>query len=368
MAERLVNMFFTRQSLENYADAIARHYPAFDREKFLSLIYTDDWDKKELKQKMRHATLCLKQVLPASFPEAVDILIACAPSIKGFEAMTLPDYVELYGLEHWEKSMQGLEVFTQYSSSEFAVRPFIIKDPSRAMAYMQKFASSENEKIRRFSSEGCRPRLPWAMAIPAFKQDPSLILPVLEKLKDDASEFVRKSVGNNLNDISKDNPDVVLDMCESWYGHSGRTDEIIKRACRGLLKAGDKRALALFGFSDPGLLDLESVAADKSSFFIGDEMNFNFDLIVRDKACKVRLEYAVYFVKYSGKTSRKIFQIAEKTYGAGRHRIKRKHSFVNQSTRTHYPGAHRFEFIVNGEVKGDLLVNVGVQRSGPGDP
>ncbi|MBN2000297.1 DNA alkylation repair protein [candidate division KSB1 bacterium] len=358
MAERLVNMFFTGQSMEKFAGIISANYPAFARDRFLSLVYTDNWDKKELKEKMRHTTLCLRQVLPDSFPEAVEVLIAAAPLVKGFEAMVLPDYVELYGLDHWEKSMQALEVFTQYSSSEFAIRPFIIQDPAGAMTYMNKFAESANPKVRRFSSEGCRPRLPWAMAIPAFKKDPSLILPLLEKLKDDVSESVRRSVANNLNDISKDHPDIVLDLCESWAGDSARTGEIIKRACRGLLKAGDKRALVLFGFSNPGLLQVESIGADRSVVTIGDEIFYSFDLIVHDQTCKVRLEYSVFFVKSGGKTSKKIFQIIEKEFEPGRYRIKRKHSFADQSTRKHYPGVHRFEFIANGEVKGEFLIGV----------
>ena len=117
------------------------------------------------------------------------------------------------------------------------------------MAYVSEWAEDKNEKVRRFASEGCRSRLPWAMALPKFKKDPSLIIPILEKLKNDDSEFVRRSVANNLNDISKDHPDLVLDISEKWYGKSEKTDRLIKHACRSMLKAGNKRALLLFGLS-----------------------------------------------------------------------------------------------------------------------
>ena len=111
-----------------------------------------------------------------------------------------------------------LRLFTKFASSEFAVRPFLDKDPEKVMPYMLKWAEDDDQNVRRFSSEGCRPRLPWAMALAKFKKDPSPILSILEKLKNDDAEFVRKSVANNVNDISKDNPDLVLDICERWYG------------------------------------------------------------------------------------------------------------------------------------------------------
>ena len=216
-------------------------------------------------QMARHATECLAQLLPKSYKQAVEILMKAAPEVKGFESFCLPTYVELYGLDHWKYSLPALAAFTKYSSSEFSIRPYIKQDPARAMAFMEELASDHDEKVRRFASEGCRPRLPWAMALPAFKKDPSPILPILEKLKDDDSEFVQKSVANNLNDISKDHPELVLDICERWQGTSKSADWIIKRACRTMLKAGNKRAMLLFGFGNPKSLHIEKLKLRKKS-------------------------------------------------------------------------------------------------------
>ncbi|GAB4407958.1 MAG: hypothetical protein Fur0044_01080 [Anaerolineae bacterium] len=47
----------------------------------------------------------------------------------------------------------------------------------------------------------------------------------------------------NLNDISKDHPELMLDICEHWYGVTNQTDWMVKHACGGLLKAGNERAL-----------------------------------------------------------------------------------------------------------------------------
>jgi len=118
---------------------------------------------------MRHTTECLHQTLPKSYKQAVALLMKAAPEVKGFEAMCLPDYIELYGPDDWDLSLEALACFTKYSSSEFAIRPYIKEDAKRAMAFMEKLADDPDPKVRRFASEGCRPRLPWAMGLPQFK-------------------------------------------------------------------------------------------------------------------------------------------------------------------------------------------------------
>jgi 3-methyladenine DNA glycosylase AlkC len=350
MAERLKDMFFTRDSINTFADTIKKHYPGFDKTEFLKLMFDESFDNKELLDKMKHTTKCLFETLPKPYEKALDILIKAALDVKGFEAMALPDFVATYGMEEWDLSMPALKHFTQYYSSELAIRPFLAKDPEKGMTYMTAWAEDKNPKVRRLASEGCRPRLPWAMALPKFKEDPSPILPILEKLKDDESEDVRRSVANNLNDISKDNPDVALGICEKWHGQSENTDKIVKHACRSMLKAGDKRALAIFGYSDPSLINVKNLSLDKTTLKIGDALTFSFDLIVAEKS-KVRLEYAAYFVKAKGKSSKKVFKISEKDYEKGTFSVKRKQSFVEQTTRKHYPGTHQISVIVNGEEK-----------------
>ncbi len=352
MAELLKDMFFTEKSVNTLAETIHKLYPEFDKKKFINLVFDQTFKNKELKEKMHHTANCLFKTLPDSYKQAIDILIKAAPAIKGFEAMSLPDYVELYGLDDPETSLQALLQFTKYSSSEFAIRPFLDKNPEKVMEFMSRCGEDTNENVRRFASEGCRPRLPWAMALPKFKQDPEPVLSVLEKLKNDESEFVRRSVANNLNDISKDNPEIVLDVCERWYGYSENINSIVKHACRSLLKAGNKRALKIFGFGDPDLILLNNLKLTKNNTFIGDEIYFSFDLQVNEKkVSKIRLEYAVYYVKAHGKLSKKIFQIIEKSYQPGTYLIKRKQTFVDMTTRKHYPGQHKIAIIVNGEEK-----------------
>jgi hydroxymethylpyrimidine pyrophosphatase-like HAD family hydrolase len=195
--------------------------------------------------------------------------------------------------------------------------------------------------------------------LPKFKKNPTPILQILETLKDDPEEYVRRSVANNLNDISKDNPDVVLDICEKWFGENANRDWIVKHACRTLLKAGNKRALMLFGFGDPRHIEISDLEFTPQTLAIGDELYFSFKITKRDRdISRLRLEYAVNFVKANNKYLRKIFQIKEADFDTGSYSIKRKHSFKDLSTRKHYPGPHQFTIIVNGVEKATGMVKL----------
>ena len=187
------------------------------------------------------------------------------------------------------------------------------------------------------------------MALPKFKHDPSRILPVLEKLRNDDSDFVRRSVANNLNDISKDHPELVLEVCEDWYGHTKNTDWIVKHACRTLLKAGNPRAMRLFGYSDPSHISVETLTIQQTSLLIGETLQFSFTLLInQEKTSKVRLEYAVYYLKANGTHNKKVFKIAENSYEPGEHTFSQKRSCKDMSTRKHYAGRHHIGIIVNG--------------------
>lgn len=359
MPEKLKDLFFTKSSIESFAHSVRNHFPEFDLELFFSLVYDKTWEELELKAKMRHVTKALFKTLPADYVTSLVILLKASPEIKGFEAMTLPDYVECYGMDHWEESLNALGQFTRYSTSEFAIRPYLDKDPGLTMHYMKLWAQSEHENVRRFASEGCRPRLPWAMVLPRFVKDPSPVLEVLELLKNDESLFVRKSVANNLNDISKDHPELVLDTATSWYGLNDKTNWIVKHGLRTLLKKGNEKSLRLFGFGDPGKLHVKSLSVQPNTLKIGEALEFGFELEnLESDPCNVRLEYTIDFVKSSGKTSPKVFQISEKEYEPGAAKIKRKHSFANLSTRKHFAGKHMLTVMVNGKAKSSVAIEL----------
>jgi 3-methyladenine DNA glycosylase AlkC len=216
---------------------------------------------------------------------------------------------------------------------------------------MLLWAEHSSPLVRRLASEGFRPRLPWGMGIPALKRDPAPVLPVLEKLKSDPAETVRRSVANNLNDISKDHPALALQLARRWQGKNPDTDWVVRHALRGLLKKGHPAALAMFGFEQGvagiAIEDLQLPAQVP----IGGNLEFSF--LVKNAAKQdrqIRLEYAIDYLTGTGKISRKVFKIKELTLGAGAAETVWRHQrFTDFTTRKHYPGAHRLRILVNGK-------------------
>jgi 3-methyladenine DNA glycosylase AlkC len=280
-------------------------------------------------------------------------LIAEGFTDAGLQFMCLPDYVERYGIEDLETSEKVFEHLTAFASCEFAVRPFLVRYPEKMIKKMVAWSKHPNEHVRRLASEGSRPRLPWAMALPAFKKDPTPVLPILENLKNDESEYVRRSVANNLNDIAKDNPQITLKTCYRWFGETRDTDRLVKHACRTLLKAGNTEALQLFGYGDPQNFEISGFEIETPVVRFGEELRFSFRVknTVKTTAL-VRLEYGMHFMKANGSLSKKIFKISEKQIDAkSQHHVNRKQSFRPISTRKYYPGRHEISVIINGEEK-----------------
>jgi 3-methyladenine DNA glycosylase AlkC len=88
-----------------------------------------------------------------------------------------------------------------------------------------------------------RPRLPWAPRLRAFAADPSPVVALLERLRDDESLYVRRSVANNLNDIGKDHPSRLVGIAAAWM--DGATPErraLISHALRTAVKRRPGRA------------------------------------------------------------------------------------------------------------------------------
>lgn len=359
MPEKLKDILIPAEQVKKLAEEITVVYPNFDSTKFINEVLDNDWQNRELKQKMRHITVCLHANLPVNYSEAIKILEEITANFNGFIALSFSDFVECYGLDYRDISMNALSIFTSSCSSEFAVRVFLDSAPQKAMPYFYKWAESENHHIRRLASEGCRPLLPWGKVLRKFREDPSPIIPILEKLKNDPSEYVRKSVSNNINDISKDHPELVLNLVGKWKNESKETDRIIKHGCRTLLKNGNVLALKLFGFTDPETLQIQNLLTDLKQIKIGESIRFSFTLNnISNLKQTVRLEYRVHYVKSNGKTSAKIFQIRENDFEPGEHLISKNQSFADFTTRKHYPGIHKIEIVVNGQTKAETSILV----------
>lgn len=352
MAEAIKNIY-NYESLHKLAMDIKSAYSEFQADEFLQSVMDETWEKLEFKNRITQISVNLGKYLPDDFETAIGIIDKVVMNYeKGLDifALFFPAFVELYGRDeaNWDISMAALARYTQYASAEFAVRWFIINHEERMMAQMYAWSKDENEFIRRLASEGCRPALPWGQALNSFKKDPSPILPILEQLKTDPSACVRKSVANNLNDISKTHPDLVLNLVKDWYGKNEYTDWIVKHGCRTLLKKRNREALALFGYDDNTSVEVRNFNLETTSVSIGEDIIFSFEIFAQ-KAVKVRLEYGIDYVKSSGKRNRKIFKISEIALKENEKKsYVKKHSFADVSVRKHYPGIHLVTLIVNG--------------------
>ena len=343
-------------TVSEFALSIKSVYDVFPVDEFMKSAMDETWDNLELMARGRRITENMRKYLPDDYREAISIMDKAIVVCDDFFLLCFPTFVELYGLdeENWDISIAAMELYTKYSSSEFAVRPFILNHEERMMAQMYAWSKHENEHVRRLSSEGCRPALPWGVALAKYKKDPTPILPILKQLKTDPSAYVRKSVANNLNDISKTRPDVVVQLAKDWYGKNNLTDWIIKHGCRTLLKKGNRDVLAIFGFSNVDAVCVSGFALGADSISIGEDITFSFE-IETSAATKVRLEYGIDYVKANGKTNRKIFQISEIAMNANQKKAYSKsHSLADLSTRKHYPGVHSVALIVNGAQRGTL--------------
>lgn len=347
VAEPLKNLY-SSALIQQLSAVLKMHDPGFDTARFTSLIFDQHWHQQELKARMHHIALALHHTLPP-FKQALPILQQAAAEFEqGLAGMFFPDYVQTFGQDDVELSMNALAFFTQFSSSEFAVRSFILQSPATAMLHMQAWTKHENAHVRRLASEGCRPRLPWAAQLPVFIADPTPIFSILEELKDDESGYVRKSVSNNLNDISKDHPARVLSLCRSWLGHSKHRDAIIKHGLRTLLKQAHPEVLALFGYTPLPRMEIIDFSHTQHVPWQG-ELRFSC-LVQSDQPFgKLRLEFAIDFLRANGKASRKVFQISESKCLARSKAIKKIFSFKPITTRQYYAGPHQLTLIINGQ-------------------
>lgn len=341
-----------------FIQSFSEIHTSFNGKKFKKEIYAANWPQLELKQRMRHSADVLAKQLPTNYPEAADYIIRYTnhwhkSKYRGFglEMMFIGDYIERYGLHDVETSIKAMEKFTTISSAEFAIRPFLNKYPERMIKQMDIWSKHPHELVRRLSTEGFRPRLPWGLAVPYLKKDPSPVIPILETLKNDTSETVRRSVANNINDISKDHPNVVLELLTRWKKHHPETEKIVKHASRTLLKKGHPAVLELFGSGASKNLALEITDGIKNKIHVGDSQSFSMNISYTGKGeQKIRVEYVIYFLLNNGKHGKKVFFISEKTLTKGQLvNIKKSHAFKPITTRTYYAGTHKMAILLNGK-------------------
>ncbi|WP_052592952.1 hypothetical protein [Aureispira sp. CCB-QB1] len=292
------------------------------------------------------------QILLDSFGEQLD-----APDFTGQNAfMYMPHgvYVSRYGLDaqHFELSTQFLYEMTKRFSAEFAIRPFLNKFPLQMIGKLQTWVKDDNQHVRRLVSEGTRPRLPWAPRVTVYDDDYTVIMDLLAMLRNDPELYVRRSVANHLNDLTKDRKDLVLAHLEVWNKQPNpKIVWLTKHALRTLVKAGDAGALKILGFSNNPEVKVQRFALEKQQLKLGEQLVFSFD-IESQSAYSQRLvvDYIIHFKKANGSQAPKVFKLKVlELEGHQSIQLKKKQLFQQLSTRVLYEGRHQVELQINGK-------------------
>lgn len=346
-------------AIERIGKSIARVMPHFNADKFQS-----DAEKGigslELKARVQHLIHILHTHYNVPFITLCEYLHNL-PSVwdsgnvhnskASFAAWPVIDYIAVHGLTHPQESLLLLEKLTPLFTAEFAVRPFIQAHPELAYNQLLKWCENENEHVRRLASEASRPRLPWGMRLSLFINDPQPLRKILEKLKADDSLYVRRSVANNLNDIGKDHPDWVIEICYDWkQDNNEKTNWIIKHALRSLIKAGNPRVFPLLGYAEKPNAVISALTLKKNNIAINTPLEFSFTVDGGDKTECLVIDYVIYFMKANGRLSPKVFKLKNVSLPAHTQlSINKKHSFKLITTRTYYAGKHEIAIHINGK-------------------
>lgn len=358
MAEPLKNSFGADVP-RTIGHMIAAASPRFDEKAFVrsALEGYEDLALMPRAWKIAHA---LRRFLPDDYAKAIQIVLAsleqpsgrtAAAGMGGFVFLPHVFFVAEYGLDHFEPSMRAQYLLTQRFTAEFSIRRYLERHQEATLARLAEWTTDPSEDVRRLVSEGTRPRLPWAPRLRAFQVDPRPVLTLLERLKDDVSLYVRRSVANNLNDIGKDHPDVLAETATRWLEHATEQRRwIIRHALRSAVKRGEEGALRVLGFGDKAVVAVKKVRITPARPPIGSSVDISCDVANQASgAQRLLVDLRVHYVKANGKQSPKVFKLKTvELPPKGTIRLSKSLALTQFTTRTHYPGLHRIELLVNG--------------------
>ncbi|MBP7140359.1 MAG: DNA alkylation repair protein [Opitutaceae bacterium] len=342
--------WFDEARYRRIAEQLAEMSPGFDRRRFLALTLAG-LAERSLMERLRQTALAYDATLPGSFRDKLDVLRAFAPKVDhAFVAISIGDFVAREGLADAKHSLDALREITRYGSSEFAVRPFLQRDLAGTLAIMETWAHDSDEHVRRLASEGSRPRLPWGLRLTELVKDPRPTSPILETLRCDPSLYVRKSVANHLNDITKDHPETVMDRVDGWDRSIPETAWIVRHALRTLVKHGDPRALALMGVRTDAKVKVARFSVGPRRVKLGGRIKLLAEIVSRSRRPqKVIVDYVVHYVKASGRPLPKVFKWKVVMLRPGEVLVLAKQQEIrDHSTRRHHAGRHDVELQING--------------------
>lgn len=157
-------------------------------------------------------------------PEKDSLKIVKTESKKFYKERTSHDCYKMYPALWQSDNFQIQEVGVFLAG-------YIADEYSECLDFLHDTVSQhENWKVQEIlaASEGLRV---WTSR-PFFKEHPQIAIDLLASHREDESEYVRKSAGNALRDISKKFPQLVAEELNSWDLSSKKTMQVYKLASR----------------------------------------------------------------------------------------------------------------------------------------
>jgi 3-methyladenine DNA glycosylase AlkC len=306
----------------------------------------------ELLDRGRHIARALRAALPSDGAQALDTLVSSlGPELESHEQFGMTPFrylphvflISELGPDHLEQGLRACHEITRRFTAEWCIRPLLVRHPEPVFEALTSWTRDPNVHVRRLVSEGTRPRLPWAPRISWEER----YLELLEALKDDDTEYVRRSVANHLGDVAKDQPELVVGRLHTWL--PGR-EKLVRHALRHLVKQGHPGALQLLGFeAAPGVV-VEELTVPESAH-IGEALEYTFVVTnTTDDPQDVVVDIVVGYRKARGTLSPKVFKHSEFTLQPGERKpLRGKLALRDLSTRRHHPGAHTLQVQLNGQ-------------------
>ena len=367
MADALKQSLLGADVPPRLADMLARAWPAFDRKGFLRDV-SKGYDALELMQRGVHMAQAMRRHLPQDIPHALQVLVASMDPPMGLDAKGEPEsgdrpysaflylphsvFIAQHGLDHFEEAFAAQHALTQRFSAEWCVRPYLERYPQRCLQMLLRWTQDPSAHVRRLVSEGTRPRLPWASRLQVFARDPSPLLPLLDALKDDPSSYVRRSVANHLGDLAKDHPRVAIETARRWMVDAGEPRrQLVRHALRHPVKQGDTAALAILGHADAPRVQIKAITIAPARARIGARVDIDFQVVSTARRSQdLLIDLRIHYRKADGRTAPKTFKLKALTVPPGAPvDLHKSISLAQMSTRTHHPGVHAVEALINGQ-------------------
>ncbi len=353
----LKDQLFNPENITFLAATIQKVHPAFDAAQFQASLLAQIPHLK-LKQVITAIQQAFTQLLPEDFLTTRQILLDSLQNLpqdrrQGFIYAGHADYIAVHGCTaaHLQASLEALGIITRHFTAEFAIRPFLNAFPQQTIAQMQKWSHSADPAQRRLASEGLRPKLPWA---PNITTDPHLALPILDTLHADSERDITRSVANHLNDLSKTEPDLVVQVLARWQQAQQQSPQelnyIIHHSLRTSIKRGHPATLAFLGYAPHPAITLTDFTLHTPTVPVGSALQFSLTLQAQQTSPLI-IDYKITFATPHSRTSQKVFKLKTLTLAQGQTiTLTKSHTFKPMTTRALHPGQHTLELQINGHI------------------